>query len=378
MIPNLYIHIPFCTSKCHYCAFYSETDIERCVIAEYPSLLQKELILRREGCVQLAPKTIYMGGGTPSLLGADGFLKLRDLLNETVSFDKLEEWSVEINPASATAELFEAMLDCGVNRLTFGAQSFNNTVLDTINRVHNAQCTTESVKLARSCGFKNIGIDLIAGLPGADKSIWLKDLETALSLNPQHLSIYQLSVDPGTKLKKMVDNSLDLADIDQQFERLNEAEETLTTAGFIRYEISNYALPGYECRHNLGVWRGEDYLGIGPAAASRIGLKRLENKPDFNKWMKNLHNQELPPHSCESLTQEDDALQRVLFRLRLQEGFSPEVCIEEYPFLSAKAPNWEKSLRNMAQNGALTEKNGLWSLTERGREICDYVIRELL
>lgn len=378
MAPHLYIHVPFCISKCHYCAFYSKTGVEKSVVAKYPTLLQKELMLRRRGLSGLKPRTIYMGGGTPSLLGADGCRQLTELLKETIQFDQLEEWSVEINPATATAELFETMLKCGVNRLTFGAQSFDDGVLYSINRAHTAQCTTECIKLARSCGFDNTGIDLIAGLPCTDREIWRKDLETALSINPRHLSIYALSLEPETKLKEMVDNGLAVADIDEQFDRLHEAEEILTKSGFMRYEISNYALPGYECRHNLGIWRGEDYLGIGPAAASRIDLKRLENKPNFNQWMNNLSKNELPPHTCEELTPEDDALQRVIFRIRLQEGFNPEQSIKTYTTLTKHRKSWQKTLGKLQANGALEQKNYTWTLTERGLEVCDYVIRELM
>ncbi len=378
MIPHLYIHVPFCTSKCHYCAFYSETGTGKSIIAEYPALLQQELMLRTDVFSTLNPRTVYMGGGTPSLLGADGFHKLAGLLKGTMKFDQLEEWSVEINPASATPDLFTAMRQCGINRLTFGAQSFNNSVLKTINRIHNAQCTIDSVKLARKCGFDNIGIDLIAGLPGVNSTIWLEDLQSALSLNPQHLSVYSLSVEQGTKLAEMVNNGLPVADVDEQFERLHEAEDILTKAGFMRYEISNYALPGYECRHNLGVWRGDDYLGLGPAAASRIEMNRMENNPDLKLWREALLQNNLPPHTYESMSEEDDALQRVLFRLRLQEGFNPEESIKKYSLLRKKEISWQKALNRMTENGALEQQNGRWSLTERGREVCDYVIRELM
>ncbi|MFO7937424.1 MAG: radical SAM family heme chaperone HemW [Kiritimatiellia bacterium] len=378
MIPHLYIHIPFCSSKCFYCVFYSETGIGRNEVSEYPSLLGKELTLNTQLFPPLQPQTIYIGGGTPSLLGAEGFAKLTEQLEKFVNPKTLEEWSVEINPSSASAELFETMHRCGVSRLTFGAQSFNNPILETVNRNHNAQCAVEAVKSAAEHGFSNIGIDLIAGLPGTTAKSWRKDMKTALLLNPKHISIYALTVEKGTPLAAMNSNGLLLPSEEELMDRIREGETILTAEGFIRYEISNYALPGYECRHNLGIWRGNDYMGIGPAAASRIKLKRQENIPDFRRWRNALGRNHLPPRLSGILSPKDDALERVLFRMRLNEGFSVTDCLKEYPLLKTREQRWQKTLEHLAESNAVEKNGDSWRLTQRGREVCDYVIRELI
>jgi oxygen-independent coproporphyrinogen-3 oxidase len=377
MIPHIYIHIPFCTSKCDYCGFYSETVITPKVIQSYPKLLLQELRLRvRDETLQ--PQTIYLGGGTPSLLGDRGFMSLTGLLRDFLDLNRVEEWSVELNPASVTPELLESLLDGGINRLTFGAQSFENAVLKNINRAHIAEKTINGIKAARKAGFTNIGIDLIAGLPGTDHAIWQRDINKALELNPTHLSVYCLSIEPGTPLQKRVCKGLKLPDDKEQLNRLLEAEEKLTEAGFTRYEISNYALPGYECRHNRGIWRGNDYLGIGPAAASRIGQNRIENNPDLKEYIKALSNNIPPPCTEELLSRMDDAEERVLFALRLKEGFSPELSARRFPQLRSRVAEWEQTLTRLTAGGFVENTGNRSRLTARGREICDSVIRELI
>lgn len=380
MIEHLYIHIPFCTSKCHYCGFYSETSYSRQRIHGYPALVAQELALWANECIevrQMQPRSIYIGGGTPSLLGAEGFTDLADALKRSVDLSRLSEWSVEINPASATLDLLEAMRCAGVNRVTFGMQSFNQEVLLLINRSHTPLQGLESVQRARQAGFQNIGIDLIAALPGLTPELWQRDLHQSMELAPTHISVYNLSLEPATRLAAMVAQGLQTPDEEQQMELLAIAEAALTPQGFIRYEISNYALSGCECQHNLGIWRGNDYLGLGPSAASRIGCCRIENHPKLDTYEQHLNRDCLPPRDIEILTAEDDAVERSLFALRLHEGFSPEECRTRFSVPSAKTVQWEQNLRKLACAGAVEQSGQRWRLTRRGREICDHVIREL-
>jgi len=378
MIPHLYIHIPFCSSKCGYCAFYSETGVESSVITLYPAQLGRELSLRVNECDEIRPMTIYTGGGTPSLLGPNGFRNLNRILRDIISFGDLAEWSVELNPASTTPQLLETIISLGVNRITFGAQSFDNSILNTIGRAHYALDTINAVNAARSAGFTNLGVDLIAGLPGSDTDTWKIDLDTAIQLSPQHISVYSLSIESGTKLETMKNNGLQVPGDEEQLERLSEASTRLAGAGFTRYEISNYSLPGYECKHNLGIWKGNDYLGIGPAAASRIGNMRYENNASLREWIDAIEKALIPPGTIEALSNGDDAMERTLFQLRLQEGFSPEESAGKYPILQKMLPLWREELAMLEKSGAVTFRNGRWSLTPRGMEICDYVIREML
>jgi len=380
MISHLYIHIPFCSSKCHYCSFYSETLVSRQSILDYPELVANELALWAEHCDDvrnMQPQTIYMGGGTPSLLGVEGFTTLAHALKESVDLSRLEEWSVEINPASASAELLEVMLSAGVNRVTFGMQSFDAEVLSLIHRAHTPAQAFEGVQCARKAGFQKIGVDLIAGLPGVSSDLWQSDLQQSVDLAPSHISVYNLTIEPGTLLFEMVGKGLKTADEDLQMELLAMAEDFLALKGFSRYEISNYALNGYECRHNLGIWRGNDYLGLGPSAASRIRNRRIENLPDLGAYRDTLIHHSPPPRETEILSVTDNAIERALFALRLREGFSPSECRKRFEVSSEMTVEWERTLKKLALAGAVERGGKGWRLTRRGGEICDYVIREL-
>ena len=378
MIEHLYIHVPFCSSKCDYCAFYSETGFSRNSVAEYPDDLQRELVqLTREHRTVL-PRTIYIGGGTPSLLGAKGFRRLAGVLRDNLDLQHLEEWSVELNPVSTSRALLQTMRAAGVNRVTFGAQSFDNGILRTLGRAHAGACTSVAVSMARDTGFNAIGIDLIAAPPGSDEAKWRVDIEATVALNPRHISVYALSIEPGTALAEKVAAGVTLPDEEEQLDRLRQAEETLAGYGFIRYEISNYARPGFECRHNLAIWKGGDYLGLGPSASSRIGVLRTENKASLTEWREALLGGRTPPRGREKLSVEDDALQRTLFRLRLEEGFNPAECARAYPVLASRLTAWERRLGQLRDLGITAHREGRWVLTGRGREICDSVIRELM
>ncbi|MDA3924445.1 MAG: radical SAM family heme chaperone HemW [Kiritimatiellae bacterium] len=381
MIGHLYIHIPFCRSKCYYCAFYSETGRSKKVIKEYPPLLLQELKLRFKSAQEmqfLQPQTVYIGGGTPSLLGVEGFRELASGLKDSVDLSSLKEWSVELNPSSVTPELLTCMRESGVNRITFGAQSFNNAILELINRAHDAEDVIQCVEWAKNAGFTNIGIDLIAGLPGVTQASWNYDLSTALTLEVTHISVYNLSVEPQSRLAVMIEEGMCIPDEEQQLNLLSIAEESLSKGGFNRYEISNYALNGYECKHNLGIWRGGDYLGLGPSAASRIGRQRIENHPNLDAYRDSLQRNIIPPRQVESLSEDDDAVERALFALRLKEGFNPFECAKKFAISQHKADEWENTLIKLSHSGAVERGGKGWRLTRRGYEVCDYVIRELI
>lgn len=312
------------------------------------------------------------------MLGEAGLTCLVKTLSGHLSLDAVEEWTVELNPASVTATLLTTLNTLGVNRLSIGVQSFDDATLSRIGRRHDAEAACRAVSLAQAAGFENTGIDLIAGLPGVTPALWQATLEKAASLNLKHLSVYALSVEPGTALAHQSEAGLDLPDDTAQLAALAQAESVLGQAGFSRYELSNYALPGFECRHNLGIWRGNDYLGLGPAAASRLGAARWTNETDLAGYIEALAQEQLPPRTYETLTPTDDALERITFALRLAEGLDPFAAAQRFPCLGDRAESWEERLEGLARHG-ITERGGLrWRLTARGREVCDAVIRELL
>jgi len=380
MPAHLYVHIPFCDGKCDYCGFYSVLAEPR-LIALYPALPAAELALELARVPALAAepvKTLYLGGGTPALLGADGLRALAASLAARLPLDSLEEWTVELNPASVTADLLREMRALGVSRLSIGVQSLDDAVLARIGRRHSAARARAAVRLAREAGFDDIGIDLIAGLPGVTPTQWRETLAQAAALNLTHLSVYALSVESGTALARRAAAGLRLPDDDAQLDALDAAETALGEAGYVRYEISNYALPGFECRHNLGVWHGRDYLGLGPAASSRYGRARWTNAPDLGGYIAELAEGRPPPREEETLGAEDDACERASFALRLRDGIDPLADAERFPALRDRAEIWERRLERLARHGIAERGGRRWRLTARGREICDAAVRELL
>jgi len=380
MPDHLYVHVPFCDGKCHYCGFYSVMAEPRLTSLYYdlPACELTQAVIAHPKTAHEAVRTVYMGGGTPALLGCDGLRRLAENISAILPLDKVEEWTVELNPASVTSEILKTLLALGVNRISIGVQSFDDATLARIGRRHSAEAALRAIHLAQDTGFENTGVDLIAGLPGVTTEEWQSTLQQATSLNLTHLSVYALSLEPGTVLSRQADaGNLKIPNDEAQLAALAQAEAALAQAGFVRYEISNYALPGFECRHNLGVWRGNDFLGLGPAAASRIGHRRWTNEEDLADYIEALAEEREPPRTAETLDATDDAMERTVFALRLNEGIDPFAAAQRFPSLRDRAEIWEERLERLARQG-ITERGGRrWRLTARGREVCDAVIREL-
>lgn len=380
MVEHLYIHVPFCDGKCHYCGFYS-VMVSPQLTSLYRTLPARELARLISDLPQPSGKplrTVYFGGGTPALLGDDGLKALKATLSALLPFDTVEEWTVELNPASVSPGLYRTLQTLGVNRVSIGVQSFNDSTLARIGRRHTAAAALRAVRLAQDAGLDNTGIDLIAGLPGVSGAEWRETLDRAASLGLKHLSVYALNLEPGSRLALQVEAGLALPDEQEQLDALAQAEDLLAQAGFARYEISNYALPGYACRHNLGVWRGNDYIGLGPAAASRVGLRRWTNSEDLADYMEALKGNRTPPRIEETLTEADDAVERAVYALRLSEGLDPAQAAERFPALRGVVDRWDERLARLASQGVADKNGGNWRLTARGREVCDAAIRELL
>ena len=379
MPKHLYIHVPFCDGKCHYCGFYSVVAAPS-LTSLYPGMPACELgllLAANPEAAHEAVRTVYMGGGTPAMLGSDGLKRLAAALAACLPLDQVEEWTVELNPASVTPGILKTLGAMGVNRLSIGVQSLDDATLARVGRRHNVETALRAIRMAQETGFENVGIDLIAGLPGVTLELWQATLERAVTLGLTHLSVYALNLAPGTPLAAQAEQGLALPDDDAQLAALAQAESVLNQAGHTRYEISNYALPGFECRHNLGIWRGNDFIGLGPAAATRLGHARWTNSEDLSEYIEALTHGQLPPCEKETLDATDDAMERVVFALRLDEGIDPYADALRFPALHNRPEVWEERLENLARHG-ITERGGRrWRLTSRGREICDAVIREL-
>ncbi len=318
---GLYVHIPFCISKCAYCDFYSLPQR----LDTLDSYIEAVLTEARSYS-GLEFQTLYLGGGTPSLLKADGLNKLLSGLRRIFDFSQLSEATMEANPESLTAELLEAAKSRGINRISVGVQSLSDTELAKVGRIHTAGQAVQAIEDAAESGFANISADVILGLPGQDWPSLMVTLETLLGLGISHVSLYCLSLEPHTPLA--IDPPLDLPSEDTQAELYANACSLLGDRGFGHYEISNFALAGFECLHNLNYWRGGDYLGLGPAAASHLNGKRFKNKPDLDSYLRNPGSQ---IEEIEELDPRKKAEEEAILRLRLlQEGLDIDQIIQKY------------------------------------------------
>jgi len=372
--------VPFCESKCRYCGFYSVAADPR-LMALYPDLLIGEWSqVRRFFPDDARPvfETVYIGGGTPAMLGAEGLANVVSRLETVVDLSAVEEWTVELNPASVSETLLERLRSLGVNRVSVGVQSLDDDTLARMGRRHTSAEAVRAVRMIQEQGFGNVGIDLIAGFPQVTGAMWHTTLEKALALDLVHVSVYALSVEEQTPLASHVARGECVLPGDEaQMDALAQAEELLTAAGFHRYEISNYAMPGFACRHNLGIWRGNDFLGLGPSAASRVGRRRWTQPARLSDYLEAIL-QGMPLQvDREVLTDVEDALERVMFCLRLEEGIDPFAVAACHPVLDEYVDRWEEQLEALARKGVVERGGRRWRLTGRGREVCDAVIRDL-
>jgi oxygen-independent coproporphyrinogen-3 oxidase len=373
---GLYIHVPFCDGKCRYCAFYSIAH-DAALARRWLAAVKREWSLFTTGRAVPFLRTVYIGGGTPTLLDAETLGELVGWIRSLLPPGGAEEWSVEANPGSVSPEKLRLLREAGVNRLSIGAQAFDEARLRILGRRHSAQAVPESFSAARAAGFDNVGLDLIAGGPGCGAKAWRHSLEQAVALSPDHVSVYALTVEEGTALARAVRMRTTRIDEVALVARLHEAQALLEAAGFERYEISNYARPGRECLHNMACWRGERYLGLGPAAASHVGLTRWTNAPDVRDYVERLEAGREPLRDSEELSLATKAVERVVFGLRMAEGVDLQEALEE-GVPAELAARWEASLAAFSRQG-WTEKQGRrWKLTRLGMDFADAVAVELM
>lgn len=323
---GLYIHIPFCRQKCFYCDFPSFAGREK-KIDKYLQALEQEFALLRQRVLpkdnardterKFAPRTIYIGGGTPTALNTNQLEKLLEIVLKYVAAGEAEEFTVEMNPGTVDREKLLLLQQAGINRLSVGVQSFDDNCLQKIGRIHTAQEAADTIELAHNLGFGNISLDLIYGLPQQDREILTKSVERALTLPVQHISIYGLQLEEGTAFQRMADMGKLQLPTDELVEAMHDyIVEKLPEAGYQRYEISNYALPGYESKHNLSYWQDVDYLGLGSGAHSYWQGTRYENPIDIDDYISVLEAGRLPA--------------------TLEEQVDRQAHIEEYCFLGLR------------------------------------------
>lgn len=371
---GIYIHIPFCKQRCNYCAFYSTTLYN--IRERYVDALCKELVMRKEYAGNATIETIYFGGGTPSTLTMEQLQRICDTIYATYPVSDTAEVTIECNPDDLIPNFLAQLNKLPFNRISMGVQSFNDTQLKRLGRRHNADKARQAVGNARKAGYENISIDLIFALPGSTIAEWRHDLDSAIALKPDHISAYNLTYEEGTPLHRALERG-DFAELSEEenVEQFQMLITKLKEAGYRHYEISNFALPGRESRHNSSYWNDTPYIGCGAAAHSYNGTSRQWNIADIREYIKGIENNN-PNFEIEGLTEEERYNDTILTRLRTAKGL-PLAWIKER--FSEKLNNYMlRSAEKEIALGNLKEEDGHLSLTEKGIFISDAVIRELI
>ncbi len=359
MIRHLYAHTPFCAKICPYCAFY----VHRGGVAaqrEFVAALRAEWRRARDE-FPLAIETIYFGGGTPSMLSAELFAELaQELPREPVPLSR--EFTLEVNPATVTPKKAVAWRAAGVNRISLGAQSFDAGMLKLLGRQHAPGDIARTCALLREHGFENINLDLMFALPGQTRAKWEETLRAALACAPKHVSAYALTYEEDTPFFEKLQRGEWRQDEAREIAMFERTRDVLGAAGLVDYEISNFALPGFESRHNLAYWRGADYLGLGPSACSTVGGLRWRNVPDTRAYAERIARGESARGEIETLDAATRAKERIMFGLRMREGV-----------LRAEFGGAERQLGQLAAHGLAFEEGGRVRLTARGQLVADSV-----
>lgn len=314
MIDSLYLHIPFCHRVCPYCAFFKHTPGATDMRGFVAAVVQEAKLRLPAG---FAPRTIYFGGGTPSMLSPKHLGDLVAGLREHIDTSQVTEWSFEANPATFTPAKAAHWRELGINRVSLGAQSFEPDLLNLLGRTHSAEQIAESVHMLRDAGIEQVNLDLMFCLPGQTAASWRHTLEKALALAPDHISTYSLTIEEDTPFAA----TYHTPDEDSEVELYTLSHELLTQAGYEHYEISNYARStSARSQHNLAYWRGESYYGLGPGACGTLSSYRYTNAHDTAAYIQALLSGALPPAECEFLTPEQIRTEQIGLRLRMDEG----------------------------------------------------------
>mgnify|MGYP003770475063 FL=1 len=370
---GLYIHIPYCKKACHYCDFHFTQSTKQ--IDEMVEALCKELKMQNEFLGKDSVYSIYFGGGTPSLLEHHHLKKIMKVIQFEYGLASNIEITLEANPDDLTIEKLQSFYDNGINRLSIGIQTFNDEHLEWMNRQHNSKEAKNSFYNARKVGFENISIDLIYAVPYHDHSIWEDDLKQAIRLRPEHISSYCLTIEPKTAFGNWLQKGR-LQEVDEDFaaEQFEILLETLYKHGYDQYEISNFAQPGYESKHNSNYWRDEKYLGIGPSAHSYSGKFRKANVSNNAKYLQGLAKNDIP-YEVIQLSKQDQVNEYILTSLRTKWGCSLSLLKEKY---NVDLLMYHRDyLNKLALQDLIYEEENHLFLTDSGKLLADKVASDL-
>ena len=367
---GLYIHIPFCKSKCAYCDFYSLAGSDG-RMDDYITALCTQLDAFAERAAGYGVDTVYFGGGTPSYLGPARLLRVMEAVRHGYALAPDAEITLEANPDS-TGAWFAELRAAGFNRVSLGVQSAENTLLRTVGRVHTVEQATEAAETVRRAGFENLSLDFIYGLPGESAAAWRQSIEYALSLQPWHLSCYGLKIEPGTPLSRRRD-ALSVPDDDEQSERYLWTVDTLSRHGYRQYEISNFAVPGRESRHNLKYWTLGEYLGFGPGAHSDFQGQRFAWARDLGAFLRESVARTWTPSESVRITPGERSREWLMLGLRTADG----IALTEYRTRFGRDFDAD-FLRQCVRAGYAVERAGRVSLTPQGFLVSNPIIGRVL
>ncbi len=364
---GLYIHAPFCLSKCAYCSFYSINSID--LIPDYLAALQREIKFYRKYFASF--DTIYIGGGTPSLLKTEQLANILLSIAKTYHITADAEITLEANPGDISLGYLKKLRSIGINRLNIGVQSFSDKLLKFLGRRHSAKEAVGAIDASRQAGFDNLGIDLIYGIHGSGIKSWENTLQKAVALTPEHISCYQLSLVDETPLyQRYAKENFAMLSEDQELKFFLATSAQLEAAGYIHYEVSNFARnEQFKSRHNMKYWRHAPYLGLGPAAHSFLENKRWWNKPSVRDYIKELAEGKMPLYGAEKLNPDQLQLEALFLGLRTKAGIDLKLYQEKYglDLLAAKKQVIEK----LRENNLMTVERGFLKPTISGLAVAD-------
>ena len=360
---GIYVHIPFCVRKCQYCDFLSGpagTEIQN----QYVDQLLKEIECNQVLLQQHRTETVFFGGGTPSILEGTEIVRIMEALRSYGNLSEDAEISIEANPGTVTEEKLILWKKAGINRISFGLQSADNEELKKLGRIHTWETFVENYALTRKCGFQNINVDLMSALPGQNQETWKKTMEHVTALDPEHISAYSLIIEEGTPFYEQYEDHPELLPSEEEERQMYyETKRFLASKGYERYEISNYAKPGYECRHNLSYWDRVDYLGLGLGAASLLGMMRKSNQTVLEEYLKGNFEGET------ELLDDTAAMEEYFFLgLRKMQGVD----------WSCYRSQYEHVVQKLVTKGLLEQEGTRIRLTELGIDVSNQVLAEFL
>jgi oxygen-independent coproporphyrinogen-3 oxidase len=355
---HLYFHIPFCPKLCPYCSFYVEVGGKNKTHRFLDALLRDV----DEAGAKLRPRTLYFGGGTPSALSSEQLDYLFAGLDERLDLTALEESTLEANPATIGVEKARLLRGVGVTRLSLGVQSWDDSLLETLGRVHTANQAERTFAVLRGAGFENINIDLMFGIPGQTIAQWRATLDHTILLQPEHISCYCLSYEEDTDYFRKLQGGHFVQDDEHDVLLFETTMDALASGGYVQYEISNFARPGFESRHNKAYWRGADYLGFGPSAFSTVGLRRWQKVADTADYIRRVFSGEGTASFEEALTADVRRGETLAFGMRTRAGIAV-----------TRLRPWKDELREFHELGLVEHLGDRLVLTRRGKLMADAV-----